>query len=136
MTEQTDMDAARTMAQAYFDAMLEWEQWSVQVAGDDIDGAQRRTRLAGIFGQYLSSNALQHPQSRLEFLDYGEPPEFGGQIQLAEAAGSDKVWVYVADGVIGGRARYALKREQAGWKVDSAESDVANQGKWKKRPDL
>ena len=136
MTEQEDIEAAKLVAQAFFDEMLAWEQWSPSNAQQDDARGKSLAKLKPIFEKYLSKKALQHDQSRYEYLDYGQPPEFSEEIARAELAGKDKVWIYVPFGLSGGFARYLVKKEGGQWKIDAKESDIANKGVWKKRPDL
>ena len=132
----SDIEAATGVAQAYFDEMLSWELWSATAASGDEGQDERYDKLKHIFEKYLSRRALAHNQSRYEFLDYEDPPEFSQKIVRAEPAENNSVWVYVPFGASGGLARYRLKKEADNWKIDSKETDIANRGTWKKRLDL
>ena len=136
MTEQVEIDEARKAAQAFFDEMLEWEVWSGEVWDDEDQDEPRREKLKDIFEKHLSKKALQRDQARYDSLSIQEPSEFSEKIMAAEDAGKDKVWVYVAAGIVGGRARYLLVREDGNWKVDTRESDMGNAGRWAKEPHL
>lgn len=136
MADQLDIDAAQAVARKFFDEMAEWEEWGAQAWGDEEQEDPRRDSLRRIFDKYLSKKALKRQQSRFDSLTIQEPSEFAEAILEAGEAGKDSVWVYIPAGVVGGRARYLLVKEDGEWKIETRESDVGNAGRWAKEPDL
>ncbi|WP_061942499.1 NTF2 fold immunity protein [Collimonas pratensis] len=128
---------SREVAQLFFDEMAEWERWSSAADRlNDTVNQQRLAKVKEIFKKYLSKQALARHQSRYDFLDFGEPPEFQLEILRIEEDMPDKHWVYVPAGLIGGEGRYYLVLENGEWRIKYKEIDIANKGKWKKWLDL
>ena len=134
--DQDEIDSAKATAQIFFNEMNQWELWCATLERNASTAKARHDKLEQIFNTYLSSKALKRKQSRLDMLMFGRPPEFSEPIVKTEEAGKGKVWIYVPEGGIGGHARFLVVEEMGNWKIDTRESDVANDGKWVKTPDL
>lgn len=136
MIDAPEVNDVRVTAQAFFDEMKEWEDWSATLDHGSDTNEQRLARLQAIFTKYLSAKALAHPQSRYGLLNFGTPPAFRQPIVKVEEPKNNQAWVYVPRGAIGGHARYFWKREDDAWKVEYLETDIANKGSWKKYLDI